>query len=202
MIIPWPNPEIYLKALEAILELAVKYLPKIADAMLTMAKILNGLDPKESAEELGDKALQAEEQDIKPEHYDTYDEYLKAVEDFPTDKVRSEELSTEEKLIKSIGVITMFLQENNPEVNFSKLLEAIKISDANKEFFTVEHFTEFAKLAADDKELLNSLGKLLNGEEMEAGEYLDIVGRLVDIEQKLHPDMTEAQAEAYVKNLG
>lgn len=85
--------------LPTILEVTVNLV--IFAAIVTKAlQALGIIGPDENAKELGDKAIQAEEEGITPENYDSYEEYMDAVRKFELDPEKSEQIEDEDKLKK------------------------------------------------------------------------------------------------------
>lgn len=88
--------------LPTILEVTVNLV--IFAAIVTKAlQALGIIGPDENAKELGDKAIQAEEEGITPENYDSYEEYMDAVRKFELDPEKSEQIEDEDKLKKRNG---------------------------------------------------------------------------------------------------
>ena len=90
-----------------------------------IAKALGLIESEEKVEDLGDKAIQAEERGIKPEDFRTYSEYEKSIEDFETDSARSQEISEDEKALKGIelasGVTIEHFGDKFPVEEFFKI---------------------------------------------------------------------------------
>jgi hypothetical protein len=84
-----------------VLEQVGPALKGIANVVLT---ILNIFKPGEDVENMGDRALQASEQDIKPEKFDTFDEYMAEIRAFPLDPDKSTRLSSAEKLAAGLAI--------------------------------------------------------------------------------------------------
>ncbi|MDY6294970.1 MAG: hypothetical protein SPL45_01550, partial [Schwartzia succinivorans] len=88
--------------LPKIIEIVGKDLLMFAQIIMGILKGLGLIKPEEDVEDLGDKALQAEEEGITPEKYDSYEEYLKAVEEFEIDPEKSKEIDEGKKLEKGV----------------------------------------------------------------------------------------------------
>lgn len=83
-----------------------------------IAKELGILSPEageKDVEELGDKVIQAREKGIKPENYETYEEYMKAIENFKVDPVKSSKISLKEKLADGIGLLSTLISIKSPD---------------------------------------------------------------------------------------
>lgn len=80
----------------------------IANAVLTVLDIFK---PGEDVEEMGDRALQAAEQGIKPENFSSYDEYLEEIRNFELSPRKSADLSSAEKIGAGLAVGTAGLEK-------------------------------------------------------------------------------------------
>ena len=79
----------------AIADIAIKTLKVVGNALVKLGKTLGLIKPEAKVEDLGDKAIQSE---YKPEDYNSYAEYVKAVEDYKLDPEKSKNISEEEKI--------------------------------------------------------------------------------------------------------
>lgn len=59
---------------------------------------------KETTDEMGDRALQAQEAGIQPENFETYEQYLKEIRGLELDPEKSKKYSTAEKIMAGMGV--------------------------------------------------------------------------------------------------
>lgn len=188
-------------AISKALEVYGKIVLQVAKAIATFASEL-GVTETKDPEELGDKVIQAEEEGITPENFETYREYVQAVDNFEPDAEKSKQISEEDKLIRAADVSAKALEEKYPDSNMEDLLKAGTKSQENIEFFTSERFGLIAKEIENSPELVDSLEKLLNGKEMEEKEYYELLDTLTSVEQKLNPEKTETEIGEYLRNLG
>ena len=84
----------------AVADIAIKTLKVVGNAFVKLGKTLGLIKPETKVEDLGDKAIQSE---YKPEDYNSYAEYVKAVEDYKLDPEKSKNISEEEKIKKRYG---------------------------------------------------------------------------------------------------
>ena len=75
------------------LKVGIQVLNAVAKGLTAFGNAL-GLFETDDPEKLGTKRILAEEEGIEPENYDTYDEYLKAVDEFEIDEERAAEIPT------------------------------------------------------------------------------------------------------------
>lgn len=85
-------------------------LSAIGGAISTVCALLSVLRPNENVEEIGDRALQAAEQDIRPEKFETYDEYMDRLRNFELDPEKSQRHSPETKIMVGLGVTALGLE--------------------------------------------------------------------------------------------
>lgn len=85
-------------------------LSAIGKAVSDVCLGLNILRPNENVEEIGDRALQAAEQDIRPEKFDKYDEYMERLRNFELDPEKSQSHSPENKIMAGLGVTALGLE--------------------------------------------------------------------------------------------
>ena len=185
-----------------LLELTLQFLPKFAEALVAIGKVL-GLIPKhEEAENLGNKIIQAEEENIKIGNFDTYEDYMDAIDDFEIDAENCKDIDINEKLAKTVEFVVAALREKYPEAGFDKLFEVIVLSDENRDFFTAERFVELAEVMEEQPQVIEGVTKLLSGEDMCHEEYVYIMDILMNIEKKLSPEKSIDDIEKYLHNLG
>ena len=81
--------------------LAIQAVAVIGQILMTVAKALGLIeDDQQSVEDLGDKAIQAADEGIVPENYESYEQYLHDVENFELDLEKSASIKQEEKIAK------------------------------------------------------------------------------------------------------
>lgn len=172
----------------------------VANAIVALSHSL-GVTKEEKAEDLGDRVIQAEEQGITKDDFDTYKEYLDALDDFEVDEEKSKEIPVEHKILRGMDASAQALQEKFPDNDIEGLLTAAtKVN--NQAYFTSERFTELAKAIENNPDLIDSLSKILNGKEMSQAEYYDTLDQMTAVERKLHPEMEESEINKMLKDLG
>lgn len=144
-----------------LMEIVGKNLIQVVNIIIGIVKGLGIVQPEENATDLGDKALQAEEAGITPENYDSYEEYLKAVEKFETNPKRSAKIDENEKLQKGAEIITATLIENADSIR-NKNVEYI-LKDRLKAKISIDEILIRAIIAlVENKALHLKNGKLEN----------------------------------------
>ena len=180
-----------------VLKVGIQALNALSKGLTAFGNAL-GLFETDDPEKLGTKRIQAEEAGIEPENYDTYDEYLKAIDDFEIDEERALEISVEDKLAKAAQHTLEAVDNKYPEANAEMLARgALNVP----EFYSDDsRFTELAKLVANDPEKINLIGKLLCGE-LEGDEYYDAIDMVISAEQAANPQLSIDEVKEKMQNL-
>lgn len=179
--------------LPKIIEIVGKDLLMFAQIIMGILKGLGLIKPEEDVEDLGDKALQAEEEGITPEKYDSYEEYLKAVEEFEIDPEKSKEIDEGKKLEKGVEVITATLVERYGEVFGDVLLLVGK----HQPYFQ-ERMPIIATLVRDSAADFGDIVRYIKGTENDTKKADDTLRILYDVEKKVNP---EATIDELMKNI-
>ncbi|MDZ7855049.1 hypothetical protein [Sphaerotilus sp.] len=113
-----------------------------------MLKIFGVFEEDDDVEDMGDRAIQAGEAGIKPEKFDTYDEYMAEIRNFKLDPERSAELSSVEKLAAGLGIGAVGLEKklDAPEGSMGVLW---LLAASNPAFFTADRLVHLVKSGAD-----------------------------------------------------
>lgn len=175
----------------ATIGLAVEGIKAIGNALLGIAKALGIIKPEMAVDELGDKALQAEEDDIKPENFETYEGYIKAVQDFKTDPEKSKLYTDEQKVNKGTELSYGIAVEKCPEVDFEGL-----INTAGNEGFIekIGRLGELCKMAVTNPKGLNDAIKFINGKQKSADGIDSAMSTLTSIEKQIAPGISDSDA--------
>jgi len=173
----------------ALLKVATPYLSALMTIVNVVSKILGILNPNETPEELGDKAMRS---DKTPEDFDTTQEYIAHLrEEVDFDKEEFDKLSDEDKLARSAIGTAISMKAINEEKGFevsvdtwvtiTKLHEKGLLDKDNLDAF-LEEFKE------DQPEINEYVNDKLNG-----NEELEVAGALSEAYKKLEPELsTEA----------
>ena len=167
--------------LPKIIEIAGKNLLLVASIITGILKGLGIIDSGETPEDLGDKAIQAEESGIKPEDFDSYEEYVKAVQAFETDPEKSAQITENQKIEKGMEITTKVAVERFGDsfiVEFAPLLAAYPLFFKGQEpyYFYTEKFKETPELLAD-------MARFLKGNEADATKAEKTLETIFDIEK-------------------
>lgn len=123
-------------------------------------KAVGLLDETESVEDLGDRALQAEEAgELDPEQFDSYEEYMKKVREFELDEERSKTITPEQKMEKGIELMTQLAVAHYGEAAGAGL---VTMAAEHREYFS-------------DGDKLSEIGKLTKDGEAEVADIVNYV---------------------------
>ena len=113
----------------------------IANTVLTVLDIFK---PGEDVEEMGDRALQAAEQGIKPEKFSSYDEYLEEIRNFQLDPRKSADLSSAEKIGAGLAVGSVGLEKkfDAPEGSLGPIW---LLAASNPDYFNAERLVSIVQ---------------------------------------------------------
>lgn len=174
---------------------------KVATALTEFANALGVIDEKDP-ERLGDKIIQAEEEGIKPEKYEKYEDYMKAIGEFEIDEEKSKEIDKNEKLLRGTDAAAKVIESKFPEHDVAGFMTSVALSDENKKYFASDSFKEILNEVKDNPDVIDSLSKLLQGKDMSEQEYYDVIDRLSTIEKRLDPSKSESEIAERLRSLG
>ena len=182
----------------AVAKLAIDAVKMIANAFISLAKSLGLIKEETKAEDLGDKALQSE---YDPNDFSSYEEYVKAVEAFDDlEPEKSKEFSEKEKLEKGIELVAGVTAEKyHNEFPVEKFLIEV---GKNRDFFTDVKMEEIGKLIKADGQNVSDILKYLDGTEKDDLKLKEVEGKLIEIEKKVNPNISNMEAWKNVKELG
>lgn len=167
----------------------------VGRVLVSIAKALGLIHDKDvTTEELGDKALQAEESGIKPENYKTYEDYVKALEEFEIDPEKSKKWTEEQKIAKGIEIESALLIEKYGPSIENMIIEVGR----NPEFFNSQRVKEFIDLVNKGKVSFEDISGYLDGS-IKSFEKKDIINNaMVEVEKKVNPDMSESDIQRLI----
>lgn len=174
---------------------------KVATALTAFANTLGVIDEKDP-ERLGDKIIQAEEEGIKPEKYEKYEDYMKEIDEFEIDEEKSKEIDKNEKLLRGTDAAAKVIESKFPEHDVAGFMTSVALSDENKKYFASDSFKEILNEVKDNPDVIDSLSKLLQGKDMSEQEYYDVIDRLSTIEKRLDPSKSESEIAERLRSLG
>lgn len=171
----------------AVAGLAINGLKAVAGLLVNVAKTLGLVE--EPKPEVTEKALQAEEEGITIDKFDSYDDYIKAIDEFELnpDKQHSEE----ELLQKKVELVSEYISEKSPEMPLESIF---KVEAADPQFFTTARMSEIGKVSGGDAEKMNAMFGLLTGQEKNVDKLEGAEKMLIQVEKNLDPSITDKEA--------
>jgi hypothetical protein len=175
-----------------LVKLAVEVLKAIITVTVDLCKSLGIIEDMESPEELGDKALQAEEDGMESDSFESWLDYKKMLDNYQIDPERSRETSQQEKLAAAAGVLIKGIEERFGSLGSEKLI--IGKIGKDPEFFNAERVEQYVKLFKESDTDLDNAAKYFDRD-------LDPitrskVGQLIEnAERQLDPGKSDAQID-------
>lgn len=180
----------------AVAGLAVQGLKTIGNALVSLGKALGLIKNETKVEDLGDKAIQSE---YNPEDFDSYAEYVKAVEEFDDlDPEKSKQISQEDKIQKGMELAAGATIEKYNDFPIQEFCIAV---GKNSDFFTESKMGEIGKIIEADGENISSILNYVNGSEKDDLKIESVVDTLTAIEKVVNPNISDSDALRNVLNV-
>ena len=179
----------------AVASLALQGLKSLAAPLLELGKELGLIEPETDVEDLGDKAIQS---DLKPDDFDCYEEYLKAVEDYKLDPEKSKLSTEEEKIRKGVELTVGVMIDKYQDFSMDKFINMI---DHNQNFFTEAKMGEIAKVIKMDGQSITDILHYVDGTEKNSTKIQGTVDTLLEIEKNTNPGLSDKEAFKNVMEL-
>lgn len=179
----------------AVASLALQGLKSLAAPLLELGKELGLIEPETDVEDLGDKAIQS---DLKPDDFDCYEEYLKAVEDYKLDPEKSKLSIEEKKIQKGIELTVGVMIDKYQDFSMDKFINMI---GHNQNFFTEAKMRGIAKVIKMDGQSITDILHYVDGTEKNSTKIQGTVDTLLEIEKKTNPGISDKEAFKNVMEL-
>ena len=180
------------------LSLAIEGLKEIGKIIFAMAKIIGVIKPEIDIQEMGDKALQAEADGITPEKYDTYSDYVAALDSYIVNPEKSQKISEELKEIKGIEIAVCLIVEKFADAPIVSFIESII---DNPEFFKDGKIEAFSEMINEDNSFITDFVGYVSGIEKNAEKLNRISEKLLAVEKSVHPEISDKEAYKQVMQL-
>lgn len=167
----------------------------VSKAIQAIGRALGIIKEKDQIEDLGDRALQAEEKGITPDKYSTFNEYKQALDNFELNPDKTKATSLEEKEKKFIEICVLGMKEQNPNL---KVEEMITLMDKNPSLFTPERANSLGRLVVEDPNVVNDIVGFISGNERNGKSLKNGRDALVKVEMEQNPNLTLDEARAIV----
>lgn len=174
----------------AVVGLAIQGLKVIGNAIASIAKALGIIKPERDVEEIGDRALQAEEKGMTPDKYSSYEAWVKEIEkdDWGYDPEKNKDMDPQKKVLKGVEVSAAVVMERFPRF---PIQEFFSLAGKNPEFFTVERMDEIGKLANTDPDAFSKVVNYITGTANDHKTIDTASDILMDIERTIDPGLSE-----------
>lgn len=180
------------------LSLAIEGLKEIGKIIFAMAKLVGVIKPDMDIQEMGDKALRAEADGITPEKYDTYSDFVVALDSYVVVPERSQKITEEMKEIKGVEIAVCLMVEWFADAPIISFIESII---DNPEYFKDGKIEVFSEMINENKDFIADFVRYVSGKEKNAEKLNSISEVLVAVEKKVHPELSEKDAYKQVMQL-
>lgn len=156
------------------------------DIGVRVCKSLGIIKKEMPPEELGDRALQAQEKGINPEDYEgRYNEYLAEIEALELEPEASEKFSPEEKKVAAAQVLSLALVEHYGKDSGVEKFLSTELTENNKKFYTPERVISYMDTFKNSRDNMENISKYFDGklDSMQDFRYMD--AKLIEAEKKL-----------------
>lgn len=166
----------------------------VIDIGMRVCQSLGIVKKETTPEELGDRALQAQEKGIKIEDYEgRYDEYMDAIDSVELDPDKSEHYKPEEKQKAAATVLGIGLAEHyGRESGVDKFLSTEMVED-NREFYQPDRVVAYLDTFKKNGENMDNIGKYFDSKLDSMQEIRQVDANLVEAEKKLGASEVEAK---------
>lgn len=141
----------------AALGLVVEGLKALGNILTVVGKALGLIKPETQIDELGDKALQAEESGITPDKFETYNAYVKAIDGFQVDPEKSKQTTLEQKVEKGIELAIGITKEKFPEISVETLTKLGILINKTPTVFTEDSMRVLTREMESDSSCIDSV---------------------------------------------
>lgn len=189
------------KLVPAIVKIVGNALEKLSTELETFFKGLNLLEPNETMETIGDRALQAEQDEhdpIKIENFDSHEKYLAAIREYELDAEKSALTPQDDKLHKAIEIMlaTAMSQYGQPMSEFAQIIVN------NPDFYSkAGRLAEFANIARSDPQTFAEIVNYIENKNMSTEKNDAAFDKLVDMERKVNPDAPDTEIWSAVSDM-
>ena len=168
-------------------------LEKLGKAFEAFFKELGLIEKDEKVEEIGDRALQAEEDELHPikiEDFENHEKYLEAVKEYEVNPEKSALIPYDDKMHKAIEIFLgmAIAQYGQTMSEFSKIVLN------NPDFYSkAGRLAEFGSLAKTDNETFSEIVNYIENKNMSTEKNDTAFDKLVELEKKISPESSEEE---------
>lgn len=189
------------KLVPAIVKIVGIQLEKFGRALEEFFKGLGLIEQEDKLEEIGDKSLQAEQDELHPvkvEDFDSYEKYLATVKEYEVDAEKSALIPQDDKFHKAIEILLgMAIAQYGQSMG-----EFGQIVVNNPDFYSKSgRLAEFASVARTDPQTFAEIVNYIENKNMSTEKNDAAFEKLVEMEKKHTPDAADAQIWLTVSNM-
>jgi len=175
----------------------------IGAAITGFAKALGiGVDKDDKdVEEIGDRAMQAEEKGMTPDKFDNNEAWLNEIEkdDWGYDPEKNKDLDPREKMAKGIDVSAALCAEKLPDdLHLGDFFNTVF---KNYELFTPESMTELGKMANNNIDDFRKVVNYVTGKMDDFAEIRAARELLMTVEKTVNPSLSDDDAWSVVAGM-
>ncbi len=182
----------------AVVGLALDGLKTVGNMLMSLGKSLGLIRPETKTNELGDKALQAEQDGMNPEDFSSYAEYVEAIDNYELDPEKSKMIPEEEKIKKGMELVSGVMIEKYNDLPMQELCIAF---GENPEFFTEAKMQEIGKMIMEDSQSIPDILNYIDGTEKNEDKLDNMIQTLTVLETTENPELSEMEALEAVLDL-
>lgn len=179
------------KLAPAVIKIVGTELINLAKAIEAFCIVLGILKPEEDVENIGDKALQAEQDEvnpIKPEDFDSHEKYLEKLREYELDPEKSRKITQDQKLQKGVEVMMGLTIEKLGEA----MEDMYRLVLQDPVFYgTPGRLEGIAKAVQNDKETFDDIVGYLSGKSHDSTKNDKAFDALFDVEKAITPEASD-----------
>lgn len=167
----------------------------IGAAIMGFAKALGiGVDDDKDVEEIGDRALQAEEKGMTPDKFENNEAWLNEIEkdDWGYNPEKNKDLDPREKMAKGIDVSASLCAEKLPDD--LRMGDFFNTVFKNNELFSPESMTELGKMANNNIDDFRKVVDYVTGKTENFAEIREARNLLAAVEKIANPSLSDDDA--------
>lgn len=181
------------KLVPAIIKIVGVQLEKFGQALEEFFKGLGLIEQDDKLEEIGDKSLQAEQDELNPiklEDFDSYEKYLARVKEYEVDAEKSALIPQDDKLHKAIEILL-----GMAIAQYGQSMGAFgQIVVNNPDFYSKSgRLEEFASVARTNPQTFAEIVNYIENKNMSTEKNDAAFDKLVEMEKKHSPDVAESE---------
>ena len=189
------------KLVPALIKIVGVQLEKLGQALEEFFKSLGLIEQDDKLEEIGDRSLQAEQDELNPvklEDFDSHEKYLAAIKEYEPDAEKSALIPKDDKLQQAIKILLgmAIAQYGQPMSEFGQIV----LNNPNL-YSQSGRLSEFANLVRNEPQTFAEIVNYIENKNMSTQKNDAAFDKLVEIEKKLKPDATDAELWTAVSDM-